>query len=318
MDVKPINLAAIDAGSNGIKMLLGEVDEHGTLWELESFREPVRLGHDAFTSGSFSEETIKRAVDAFQRFRKTMDAEGVERVRAVGTSACRSAKNAGELIRRVEKETGIELEVIDGLEEARLVFRAIARTIYLRDHNAVLIDVGGGSVEVTVAKNGNVVGCETLELGPVRLLEQLQREGLPERETDTLLKRFEGKVRQFIDTELDGRKPDQWIGTGGGVQALGELRTILCNKGNPAKLKPEDLDVMIDALLEMKVERRIKRLRLKPDRADLVAISAMVVRFILKEASAQRLLIPNVGLRHGLLHQLAQKSLPKNWVRPAG
>jgi exopolyphosphatase / guanosine-5'-triphosphate,3'-diphosphate pyrophosphatase len=317
MEQQSTMLAAIDAGSNGIKMLLGEVDEHGTLWELEDVREAVRLGHDAFTDGTLSEPTLRAAVAAFSRFKGVLEGQNVSRVRAVGTSACRSVRNIDDLIRRARKATGIELEVIDGLEEARLVFQAIARRIYLRDKHAVLIDMGGGSVEVTLTRGGRVVGCESLEIGPVRLLERLGREGLDEQEAPRLLSRYEGFVARMIETELEGAAPQVWIGTGGNIQALGELRARLCDKGNPAKLKPADLDVIIGRLADMSVERRMKRLGLKADRADIIVIAAVVLRMLMREAGATRLLIPRVGLRHGLLHQLAQELKPHQWVRPA-
>src|ERR1041385_2765567 len=129
-------IAAIDAGSNGLKMLIGEVDDHGTLWEIENLRESVRLGHDAFTAGAFSDETLKAAVEAFGRFKKAMDAQGVKRHRAVATSACRNARNAEDLLKQIKKATGITLEVIDGMEEAQLVFIAVSCKIYLRDKDA--------------------------------------------------------------------------------------------------------------------------------------------------------------------------------------
>lgn len=318
MAENPIAIAAIDAGSNGIKMLLGEIDEQGTLWELDSVREAVRLGHDAFTTGEFGEKTLASAVDAFKHFKELMEAQGVGHVWAVATSACRTARNGAELVRRVRKATGIELEVIDGMQEARLTFQAIARKIYMKDKDALLVDMGGGSVEVTVARGGRVLGCETLEIGPVRLLEKLERDGLEERDAGKLLAEHEGTVRRLIKQKLAVDAPDLWIGTGGNIEALGQLRTQLCEKGNPAKIKPADLDKILSVLLDMSVEKRIKRLRLKPDRADVIAIAAIVLRMILAEARAVRLLIPDVGLLHGVLHELAQELKPHQWVRQGG
>lgn len=300
-------IAAIDAGSNGIKMLIGEIDENGTLWEIEEDRESIRLGHDAFTTGRFSEATIKAAVGAFERFKKLADAQGVKRIRAVATSACRQAKNSDELAQAVRKATGIKLEVIDGLEEAQLVFAAVARKIYLRDKTALLFDMGGGSVEVTVAVNGRAVGCETLELGPVRIMEKLNAEKLDEADTLKVIKKYEGAVAHLIETELDGKAPDICIGTGGSIETLGHLRTVLCDKANPAKFKPADLDVIIEKLLTMKPDKRAKRLGLKADRADVIAIAAIVMRMLVREAKVARVLIPDVGLRQGLLHQLADR-----------
>jgi exopolyphosphatase / guanosine-5'-triphosphate,3'-diphosphate pyrophosphatase len=217
----------------------------------------------------------------------------------------------------VADRTGIELEIIDGLEEARLVFQAVSRKIYLKDKDVLLIDMGGGSVEITVARSGRVLAIESMQIGPVRLLERMRREGLEERQAGKLLSRYEGAVRDLIRRELETDAPDLWIGTGGNIQALGQLRTQLCRKGNPGKIKPSDLDVILEKLLEMKVDRRVKRLRLKPDRADTIAIAAIVLRMVLAEAKAQRLIIPDIGLRHGLLHQLAQELKPHQWIRPA-
>src|SRR5687768_16618895 len=149
-------IAAIDVGTNAMRLAIGRigVDHHIEL--LENIREPVRLGKDVFADGSISEETTERAIEAFQKFRKLIDKYGAEPVKAVATSATREALNSDIFIDRIAQATGLEIAAIGGEEEARLIHLAVAEQVNLRDKRAILIYIGGGSVEVTLTLDGNI------------------------------------------------------------------------------------------------------------------------------------------------------------------
>ena len=170
-------IAAIDVGSNAIRMVVGEIDDHWKVRAIENIRLPVRLGQDVFTEGFIQEETIQAAIDAFLRFRRVADDFGVTHMRAIATSAMREAANGDFLIDRIVNSSGIQLEVIDGDEEARLVALAIANVNDLRKKRAVLVDIGGGSVEVAVTDGSNIVSTESFNMGTVRLLNKLRING---------------------------------------------------------------------------------------------------------------------------------------------
>lgn len=302
-----IIIAAIDAGSNGMRLAIGRVEDDGAIRELESIREPVRLGADAFSTGQLSDATIEAAVAAFERFAARIAEHEATHVRAVATSAAREAANSRTLVTRIRKATGLRLEVIDGLEEAQLVFAGVAGAVDLSDRAALLIDMGGGSVEVTVARNGLALGCETLGLGAVRLLAQMKELGRSETEVDDMIAPFRGAAAGLVKAEIKEQKPDICIGTGGNLECLGRLRGPLLGKEKLGKVKLADLDVMIDKLLAMTPAQRIEKLGLRPDRADVVAIAAIVLRMVMRDAGVTKTLTPGVGLNQGLLRQVADR-----------
>ncbi len=149
-------IAALDVGSNAMRMVVGRIVYDGKVEVVENLRLPVRLGQDAFTTGILSEETAQQALDAFARFRRTADDHKVEKIRAIATSAMREMTNGDLLIDRIARATGIAIEIISGEEEARLIHLAVAQAVNLKNKHALVIDIGGGSVEVTLSQNGNI------------------------------------------------------------------------------------------------------------------------------------------------------------------
>jgi len=300
-----MHVAAIDAGSNGIRLAIGRVDESGALVETANFREAVRLGADAFGPGRFTDATIDAAVAAFERLNQRLISHHVELCRAVATSATRAAENGYELVAAVRDATGIELEIIDGLAEAQIIFEGVRAECAIDNASALLIDMGGGSVELTVVNHGQVAGSESLRLGPVRLLERLKAKQLGEIDTPKLLKAFRGSPSVLLEAELGGASPTLCIGTGGNIETLAKLRAVFLDKTKTSKLKRTDLDPIIDALLAMKMPKRVSRLGLRADRADVIVIAAMVIRMLMDDGNLRKLLVPGVSLKEGLLKQVA-------------
>ena len=168
-------IAAIDTGSNAIRLIIANVDENTKVEQLETIRVPVRLGQDVFKNHEFSETTIQSVVDAFIQFKRVIDDFGVSQVKAVATSAMREADNRQILIDRVKRATGIQVEVIIGEEEARLVSMAVANAMQLDDKRVVMVDIGGGSVEITITFGNKIISTNSYQLGTVRLLQNLMR-----------------------------------------------------------------------------------------------------------------------------------------------
>src|SRR5579863_394268 len=177
--------AAIDVGSNALRLRLVEAgapspgprtEAAGIVapdpWkDLATVRAPVRLGSEVFLSGRLAPASIGQACDALREFRQEMDRWKVDDYRAIATSAVREAKNGATLVERARREAGIELEAIEGIEEARLIQLAVARRIPLADRRALLVDVGGGSTELTLLDHGQTGFTRSLPLGTVRMLE---------------------------------------------------------------------------------------------------------------------------------------------------
>lgn len=298
-------LAAVDIGSNAIRLVVGRISYNDKLETVENIRMPVRLGQDAFSRGQIQEETALLALDAFMRFKKVTDNYGVERIRAVATSAMREATNSDILIDRINRSTGIEIEVISGEEEARLIHLAVAHAVNLKNKHAMLIDIGGGSVEVTLSQGDNILSTESYNMGTVRLLEKLSKKpaNLP---FDELVREYAEAAKRRIEREVGDKKIDLCIGTGGNIEEMGVLRKRIFKRESDQAITLEELGKLIETLSRLTVEERMRKFKLKPDRADVILPAAIVLKMVAKEAHVDEIRIPNVGLKDGILIDLAQ------------
>jgi exopolyphosphatase/guanosine-5'-triphosphate,3'-diphosphate pyrophosphatase len=295
------NIAAIDVGSNAIRMIVSRIHAEGKLETLESLRLPVRLGQDAFTSGQFSEQTMQMAVDAFLRFRTVADLFETTQTRAVATSAMRETVNSDLLIDQIARETGFTIEIISGDEEARLIHLAVTNAVNLKGKHAVLIDIGGGSVEVTLSDGDNILSTESYGMGTVRLLNKLESENGKKAPFNRLVREYAESARRHIDREIGGEKVDVCLGTGGNIEEMGRLRKRLFKRERDDLISLDELERLIEKLGELSVSERIKKLDLRPDRADVILPASVVLHMIAREVRVKEVLIPNVGLKDGLL-----------------
>lgn len=302
-------IAAIDIGSNAIRLLIGAVNYEGKLQTIETLRLPVRLGQDVFSDKQqISEYTTQLAVDAFLRFRKLIDDHRVEKIRAVATSAMREAKNSDLLCDRIAHAAKIDIEIISGEEEARLIHLAVSNAVDLKDKYAMSIDIGGGSVEVTLSLGENILSTESYNMGTVRLLQKLgtQRGRLP---FDQLVREYAQAAKRRIEHEVGDKKLDICLGTGGNIEEMGELRKKIFKRDSEHLVTVDELDELITLMSKISVEERMKKFKLKHDRADVILPAMIVLNIIAREARIKEVGIPNVGLKDGILIDLAQNFL---------
>lgn len=301
-------LAAIDIGSNAIRLGIGFLDRELSPKFIEEIREPIRLGDEVFKSGMISEQAIQRAEAAFARFKGAFERHAVTRYRAVATSALREARNQSEFIARIRQASGIDIDVISGEEEARLVFLAVHQVCNLKGKLALLVDIGGGSVEVSIVKKSEVVFSESLKMGAVRLLELFRGRPNGEKICARIVKGYVDGLRRRLKRELRGRKIDLCIGTGGNIEELGDLRVQLCGRRGNREIDLKELDRVIQRVGKLSYDERITELGLRPDRADVVIPAALMVREVLRHAQLHRLMIPRVGLKNGVLAELIART----------
>lgn len=294
-------LAAIDVGSNAIRLVIGEIDQNGEIKVLKKFRESVRLGKDTFSGGIITKKSIERTVETFIKFRRFIKEHDVLQIRAVGTSALREARNRDILIAEVQKISGIQLKVIDGLEEGQLIFSAVSQRVDLVGAKSVLIDIGGGSVEVSIADGKKITASRSFPLGTVRLLEALEAKGLKEKHLPNLIESSMRPVRSYLKENLKAQSVDFAIGTGGNFECLGKLRVALLSKTSIYSMSFDELHELTEHLASMTVKERIQFLRLKNDRADVIVPAALVTLAIMESIPTDTLNVPFVGLRDGLL-----------------
>jgi exopolyphosphatase / guanosine-5'-triphosphate,3'-diphosphate pyrophosphatase len=297
-------IAAIDVGSNAIRMVVGRVSDDQQVEIIDSTRVPVRLGQDTFMSGQIGESAMQAAVDTFDRFRLIANQFGVAQMRAVATSSMREAENSDILIDRIARRSGIQLEIISGEEEARLIHLAVTKAVDLKDKDAILIDIGGGSVEVTISHADEITWSESYPIGTVRLLQRLgENDG--KRPFTELLREYTESARHRIDRELGSNRVDLCIGTGGNIDEIGSLRKKFLKGESDTEISLDELKLLIDKLSDMDVGERISKFYLRPDRADVILPAAMVLHMIARVAHAKNILIPAVGLKDGVLWDIA-------------
>lgn len=298
-------IAAIDVGSNAIRLVIGELDRYGDIKILKKVREPVRLGQDVFATGQISPKAREKAIGAFRKFQKLMQDHGVTRAKAVATSAVRESGDRDLLIQEIKNATGISVEVIDGLEEGRLIFSAVEHRLNLHERDSLLIDIGGGSVELTIADYGKPIATQTFKLGTLRLLQMLREKNLKERNLRELINERMTPTRTFLASHRKRLQFDQAIGTGGNFECLGKLRVALLQKSSIFSMTRDELSQIATHLESMSMKDRIQFLRLRPDRADVVIPAALVTLAVMDAADIDLLMVPYVGLRDGLLSELS-------------
>lgn len=295
-------VSAIDIGSNAIRMMIADVSPHTpSLHVVKRFRAAVRLGHDVFTTGTITPKSLEIAKTTFLHYADTNRQFGVELCRAVATSACREAKNQQEFVTEILQTSGIKIEVIDGTEEGRLIHLAVRKELDLDNTKTMLIDIGGGSVEVTFSKGDRLLASKSFPMGTVRILENLQKRSLNESHLNIIIGEFLGELGNHIYGNCENESVNFAIGTGGNLECLGNLKLQLLNRAPTTFLTLDELDAIIEKLRTLKVKERIEKLKMRPDRADVILPAAMLVQTILRQAETRKILIPSVGLRDGLI-----------------
>jgi exopolyphosphatase/guanosine-5'-triphosphate,3'-diphosphate pyrophosphatase len=305
-------VAAIDLGSNAIRLAIGSLDRDNQLTLVDNFREAIRVGQDVFNSGVISDQTTERIADAFQHFRQIIDRHAVSKVRAVGTSAMREAVNRDSLIKRLREESGIKLEVIQGIEEAQLIAEAVLSKVDVRGKLALLIDIGGGSIEISLVDNGDLILSDSVKMGSVRLLQILEERGRSAKVFHRLVKDYANGLRRQLKRELGARKVVVCVGTGGNLEALADLKRTILRKDNTTSISRSELDQISETLQALTFKERVEKLGLRDDRADVIIPAAIVLQSILKYAEVEELRIPRVSLKDGLLLQLIRSTKPRS------
>lgn len=295
-------VSAIDIGSNAIRMMVADISESSpTMHVIKRFRAAVRLGHDVFTQGAISPASLEIAKATFNRYADTNKELRVTHCRAVATSACREARNRQEFVSEILKSSGIEIEVIDGTEEGRLIHMAVRKELDLDNRKTMLIDIGGGSVEVTFSKGDCLLATKSFPMGTVRVLENLNKRNLNENHLNIIMGEFIANLGEHIYKNNDHDPADFAIGTGGNLECLGKLKVQLLGRTPHTFLTLAELSTIIEKIRPLKIKERIEKLGLRPDRADVILPAAMLVQTIMRQAETEKILVPSVGLRDGIV-----------------
>ena len=289
-----MRLAGIDIGSNAVRCLVAEVlPEHPIPIKLKLLRIPIRLGLDTFLQGSVSEYRLGNLTRTLKMFRLLMDIYEVEHYRACATSAMRDADNRDEMLAHLAYETGIQIDIIDGREEASIIFenRSIQNLDPRRSY--MFIDVGGGSTDISVFARDKPVLSRSFNIGTLRLMHgQVDSNSW-------------NKMKLWVQHNLPQSPRPVAVGSGGNINSI--LQISRRRKGQ--SMSYEFLNAFCKEINDLSVDERMERFLMKPDRADVIGHACSIYTSLMKWSSSQRMVVPQVGLADGMIKQLADKHL---------
>ncbi len=295
-----MKLAAIDIGSNAIRLQISTVLSKQTppvFKKLEYVRFPLRLGHDVFGTNRISEKSMQTFKKLMRAYKLLLELYEVDDYMFCATSAMRESENGAELVSQVFDELGVTINVIDGNREAELINRAIAS--YLANDTYLHIDVGGGSTELNLYAHGKKIKTRSFKIGSVRVLEHhdspVMWEDMEKWVKDNVKKDY-GKVTA--------------VGTGGNISKIFELGKMKPGKTMSLK-KVKGIQSMIESFT---IDERIYKLQMNPDRADVIIPASGIYIKVMEWAHASSILVPDVGLKDGVLLYLHEKSIKQGKI----
>lgn len=296
----PGSFAAIDIGSNAVRLLIKQVVEPGPRPKLNKallVRVPLRLGFDVFSEGKISGKKEKNLIRLMKSYRQLMKIYGTDIYRACATSAMRDAANGAQVIRHVEKESGIRIEIIDGQEEARIVYENHIENMKGRKGNFMYVDVGGGSTEINLISDGSLVCSRSYNIGTVRILNNAATED----EWKRLRKDMQELAMSYPGIEL--------IGSGGNINKL--VKMVKNRDKRYPKMTVDSLREMYGTLKPLSVEERIEAFGLKLDRADVIVPAAEIFLTIADILGSTTIYVPVIGLADGIIDDLYCRSIDR-------
>jgi exopolyphosphatase/guanosine-5'-triphosphate,3'-diphosphate pyrophosphatase len=300
-------LAAIDLGSNALRASIALSDESG-LEVIKNIRVPLRLGEDVFATGVISEEKMELTENAFISLLHLFTEYNVTDARAMATSAMRDSKNGAELSARILHSTGITINTISGINEAKMIFSAVRGQLPMKKKTALLMDIGGGSTELIVVKNEQIVAVHSFNVGTVRLLRYKNQEDL-----ELKIRLQVTKMIRFIEKYLGKKKPDLFIGTGGNLRRIGKIRKKILGQPTSRLALFKEVKHMEESIFSMSYVERIRRLELDQNRADVILPAIMLTKILMEELKQDKIHLPKVGLKEGIMLSML-KTPPKKFI----
>lgn len=284
-------LGAIDIGSNAVRLFFSNVFEQDGQVVVEKaslMRIPLRLGDDVFTKNAISEPKIKKLVKTMKAFRLLIEVNEPVAYRACATSAMREAHNKEEVIKRIDAEAGIKIQIINGVEEAQIV-SAVQNLSSVEDYKYTLyVDVGGGSTELSIISRKGLLASNSFKIGTVRMLSKKVKPS----EWD--------KMKDWLLNYKDHYKDMLFVGAGGNVNKIAKLYGRVPDQTLPFT----NLEYALNHLQRFSLTQRIDIMGLRPDRADVIVPAAKIFHFIMQTTNAPKLLVPKIGLSDGIVSVL--------------
>lgn len=292
-ETRKTNYAAIDIGSNAVRLLIKEIKEEqgkAHFSKVLMLRVPLRLGFDVFDIGKISEKKEKNMIRLMKAFRHLMKIYDVKHCRACATSAMRDAKNGMDIIKQIEKKTGVHIDIIDGQEEAKIIYNNHVEHMEDQKGNYMYVDVGGGSTEINLLSESQLVCSRSYNIGTVRMLNNAVKDSEWERLKNDLAE----LAKSYPQTNI--------IGSGGNINKLYRL----ADKKNKKKMTMQVsvLQELHTRLKALSLEERMEQFGMKPDRADVIIPAGEIFLTIANIIGASYIHVPVIGLSDGIIDEL--------------
>lgn len=290
-----MRLAAIDIGSNAARLLITDVISGpqgvGEFIKTVLVRVPLRLGFDVFDKGEISSAKVEKIIKTIKAYKLLLDVYEVKHLKACATSAMRDAANANDIIKKVKTETGIEIEIISGDQEASFIYENHIAENMTTEASYLYVDVGGGSTELTFFSDGKMIFKKSFNIGTIRLLKNQVEEATWD------------EMKEFIISKTKGYHHVTAIGSGGNINKVFSI-------SKRKEGKPLTLDLLRDYYKEfsnLSMSQRISLYKLREDRADVIVPALLIYINIMRWAAAEEIFVPKIGLADGLIHTLYEE-----------
>jgi exopolyphosphatase/guanosine-5'-triphosphate,3'-diphosphate pyrophosphatase len=295
-----VKLAAIDIGSNAIRLQISTILEGGEKMlfkKLEYVRFPLRLGHDVFTTNRISDASIAKFKKLMKAYKLLLELYEVDDYMFCATSAMRESENGEEVARQVKEELGVTINIIDGHMEAEFINKAIFS--YLGNETYLHIDVGGGSTELNLFVNGKKIKTRSFKIGSVRILEH--------HDSPVMWEDMEHWVRENV--KLSYGKVTA-VGTGGNISKIFEL----AQKKSGATLSLKKVKAIKEEIESLTIDQRIYQLQMNPDRADVIVPASGIYIKVMEWAHSNSIIVPDVGLKDGILLHVLERNIKQKKI----
>ena len=294
------NYAAIDIGSNGARLLIKNVKEDSMgnveFTKVLFLRIPLRLGKDVFSIGEISDERERMMMCMTKSYKQLMRLYNVEMYRACATSAMRDARNGKRILKRIKKKTGIDIEILNGSEEAKSLYNNSLEAADGINGNYAYVDVGGGSTEISLLSNGELVGSCSYNIGTLRMLSGAVA-------PDTV-----ANMRSDLEVYAEKYPNIVIVGSGGNINKLSRLFHESSKKAKKNILPVSSLQRLHDDMKPMTINERIAKYGLKTDRADVIIPAAEIFMTVAQALGFSEIHVPNISLADGIIDGLYKKS----------
>lgn len=300
----PKRYGVIDLGTNTFHLLVKEVQADGSLKQIHKQRIYVKLAEEGI--GKIGEQSFRRAVETMQTYRIILDELEVEKVLAFGTAALRTASNGADLAKVILEKANIEVQIIPGLQEAKLIHKGVLQAIPPQEGRMVIMDIGGGSVEFIIADESGVIWAESFPIGAAVLYNNFHKENpISSKELEALNAFLSEKLKPF-DTALEKYPVDVLIGASGTFDVVAYCLKGFQDWGISAEVEVKEFYPLYEKIVGMTIEERLNSPLVPANRADMIVVAMELIFHVLDKIKISKIVVSDYAMKEGILQEMIE------------